>query len=331
MNQTQAKAFVPVRGYNIEVLWFSQPRNHTIIYRKNSGFEQRYHHVPGTSVIIATNCLDEVHRMFAENGNKRLRAMEVIPPTCSDTLPSTIRKYCQSHRSHPNSPKSKLRFNSPKRIKILAVDDDPLMRLLIKNALSDYQITTTTSAKEALDHMSENGLPNLAILDLHMPGWSGLELGKHLHKISDIPILMATSESSQRVMIEAIEEFADDYLVKPVAPAVLKAKIGRVLDRVGDGYMEQTGPIVRAGNLQIDFVNKRALKDEQFVTLTDVENKLLYILVRDIRKQITIEFIQSRMQFKRPQYLYTYIYRLRKKLGEHCIKYEKGVGYQFVP
>jgi len=183
-------------------------------------------------------------------------------------------------------------------------------------------------------------LPHLAIVDLNMPGMDGFELCEAIHGFSDLPIIMLTAIDDENTIVHGLDEYAEDYIVKPFRAGELVARVRRVLRRLGD-YAYTLDPVIRVDdNLQIDFPNRKVILQQQAepITLTPTETKLLYILMRNAGRIVTNEFLLRRVWPHEDAYedrLHTHIYRLRRKIEDtpkdpYYIISEWGTGYSFV-
>lgn len=224
--------------------------------------------------------------------------------------------------------------------KILVVDDSPALLLAVKKALesASYVAQTAVSGEEALALMSQHGLPHLALIDLNMPGMDGFALCEAIHSFSDLPIIMLTGIDDEETVVFGLDHFAEDYIVKPFRPAELVARVRRVLRRIGN-FAYTLEPVVRVDrDLQIDFPNRQAFVQQQPVSLTPTETKLLYILIRNAGRTVTNDFLLRRVWPQDEAYedrLHTHIYRLRRKIEvspkePYYIISNWGTGYTFL-
>ena len=229
-----------------------------------------------------------------------------------------------------------------KPITLLAVDDSPQVLRMLTFALETeaVRLLTAESGEEALDLLAEVGLPDLATVDLTMPGgMDGFEFCKRLHRWSDVPVIMLTGVDEQGTVVRAIEQHAEDYVTKPFIPEVLEARINRVLDRVGTFPYPTAMPIRVDGCLRVDFPGRTVYLGEERNSLTPTESRLLYILMRATVETVPSDFLLRRMWPREVVYedrLHVYVHRLREKLhrpeDEHeYIQSERGVGYRFQP
>ncbi|MCP4358612.1 MAG: response regulator transcription factor [Chloroflexi bacterium] len=223
--------------------------------------------------------------------------------------------------------------------KILAVDDNTYTLRIVQHTLEQagYDVITAVSGQDALKLINRHGMPHLAIVDLHMPIMSGFEFCHAVREFSDMPIIMLTAVNTEETIIKGLEEYAEDYIVKPFNPEELQARVRRVLRRMGDyAYtLESTTRI--DDRLMINFPNREALVNGDPVSLTPTETKLMYILVRNAGRIVTTEFLLNRiwpMQNAQEDRLHVHIHRLRSKVEMNpsepsYIVAERGIGYRF--
>ncbi len=225
---------------------------------------------------------------------------------------------------------------------ILAVDDDPFNLRIVKHAMeqADFKVMTATSGEEALTLIKRQGLPHLAVVDIHMPpGMSGFEFCRSIHQFSDLPVIMLTAVGEESTVVEGLEKHAEDYIIKPFVPGELIARVNRVLRRIGD-FAYTLEPITRVDErLSVDFPSRQAIVEEKQVSLTPTETKLLYILMRNAGRTVTTDFILRRLWPLEPAYedrLHVHMHRLRRKIEDKVNKERpryivsgRGLGYRF--
>lgn len=227
-------------------------------------------------------------------------------------------------------------------LRILVVDDSVEALEILHQTLdkAGYVVWTALSGEEALRIIAEDGLPQLAIVDLHMPpGIDGFELCERFNQFSDLPVIMLTAVDEADTVVRAIQRYAEDYVVKPFSPGELVARIKRVLERVGKFPYEASAPVRVDPRLSIDFSGRKLIKDGEASSLTPTEARLLYILMRHSGETVETGFLLRRMWPREITYedrLHVYVHRLRNKLkevgGSHqYVISERGVGYRFQP
>ena len=163
---------------------------------------------------------------------------------------------------------------------ILVVDDDDRLRELLRKYLSDngFIVISATDAQNARAKLASLAF-DLIVLDLMMPGESGLEFAADLRTTSDVPILMLTAMAESEDRIRGLEHGADDYLTKPFEPRELLLRVNNILKRVPQSSNEdETSRIITMGAASFD-LDRGVLKvDDQPVRLTTVEVQLLKVL-----------------------------------------------------
>ena len=224
---------------------------------------------------------------------------------------------------------------------ILVVDDDPMAAGSLKVTLeaNGYAVWLASSGPRALNVLEANGLPDLALLDVMMPGMDGLELGRRIQKATDLPIVMVSGRSDSETISRAIEEVAEDYVCKPFDVPVLLARIKRVLKRRG-GFHHAAEPSIRIDDwLELEPTRQAAIVGGQRVRLSRGENKLLLILLRSAGRTLPADVLQTRLWPQREFFdegaLRTMIYRVRKKIEPvparpRYVITDRGLGYRFV-
>ena len=223
--------------------------------------------------------------------------------------------------------------------RILAVEDDPdLLRLIARElTAAGFEVWPAASAERALELIEERGLPHLGLIYILLPGLDGLELCRRLQEWSDLPVVFLTAVDEEETVVDAIQRFAEDYIVKPFSPREMVARVERVLRRIGD-FAYALAPVVPVdGRLAVDFAHQRALVDGLPVPLTATETKLLYVLLRSAGRVVETSFLLRRLWPVDEVYedtLRVHIHRLRGKIEPtpsrpRYIVTERGTGYRF--
>ncbi len=224
---------------------------------------------------------------------------------------------------------------------ILVVDDDPDIHRIVTGVLEDegYGVSAVASAQEARAWLEQHGLPHLAIVDIVMPGESGLELCSEIQEYADLPVIMLSAVDEAATVVSTIRETAEDYVTKPFNPRELAARVERVIRRMGD-YAYTMAPVTRVDDcLSIDFVHQTVGIDGRTVALTRTETKLLHVLTRNAQRPVAIDYILRRVWPLDEVYedrLRVLIYRLRHKIepqpgAPRYLITQRGVGYSFLP
>jgi len=180
---------------------------------------------------------------------------------------------------------------------ILVVDDDRRLRELLRKYLTDqgFRVTTArdaSSARRSLESMQFD----LLVVDVMMPGESGLELTESLRDTSGVPILMLTAMNEIENRIDGLEAGADDYLAKPFEPRELTLRIRSILRRAGSAQADDTPTAIRLGTHRFDLKREILLCGEEQVRLTSTETALLRALASHPGHVMTREELTQRCE-----------------------------------
>ena len=163
--------------------------------------------------------------------------------------------------------------------KVLVVDDDAKTVELVKLYLNrdGYRVITANDGNEGLQ-LARQDQPDLIVLDLMLPGLSGLEVCRILRAESDVPIIMLTALTTDDDRLTGLDLGADDYVTKPFSPRELAARVRAVLRRLpGERGPEKIGH----GDLTINFLKHEAFLEGKPLNLTPIEFKVLGALVKE--------------------------------------------------
>jgi len=183
--------------------------------------------------------------------------------------------------------------------------------------------------------LDEKNPPVLIILDLMLPGMSGMELCRRLRRepqTQKTPIIMLTAKASEIDKIAGLETGADDYIVKPFSVKEVLARVRAVLRRSDKDEIQK----YESGNLSIDFADVRVTCGETDVKLTRKEFALLTYLIKSAGRVATrqnlLDNVWGYSYFGDTRTLDVHIRRLRQKLGDcgGCIETVVGIGYRFI-
>jgi two-component system, OmpR family, KDP operon response regulator KdpE len=221
---------------------------------------------------------------------------------------------------------------------ILIVDDEPQIRRVMRTTLTShgYSVVEAASGEEALEKLRAER-PDLIILDVNMPGISGLETCAEIRTSSDVPIIMLTIRNSERDKVQALDAGADDYVVKPFGVQELMARIRAALRRSAPG---DATPAFLRDDLKIDFDKRVVTVKNNPVRLTPKEFELLRHLVANQGKTLAhrrlLQAVWGPDYGEETEYLRVFINQLRKKIepDPHKPRYiltEPWVGYRFDP
>jgi DNA-binding response OmpR family regulator len=168
---------------------------------------------------------------------------------------------------------------------VLLVDDEPLIRETVAEALEadGLRVITAADGQEALQRVRDDA-PDLVLLDLMLPGLSGMEVCRILRRESSVPIIMLTARDSELDKVVGLELGADDYVTKPFSLRELQARVRAQLRRHagGQGAQEPAGQPagVRLGAVTVDLAGHRLLRDGSAVPVKPKAFELLAFLLR---------------------------------------------------
>ena len=203
-------------------------------------------------------------------------------------------------------------------MRVLAVDDDPNDLRYVRDTLvnAGYRPVVTGDPEEAL-RLMESEQPQLALLDLMLPGADGIELMQAILAVADVPVIFLSVYGREEVVARAFEQGADDYVVKPFSPTELAARIGAALRRRAAAGPQE--PYV-LGDLAVDFAQRRVTLGGRQVRLTPTEYGVLAELAAQAGRVVTHERLLERVWGDRAglslRPLRTMVGKLRRKLGE---------------
>jgi two-component system, OmpR family, KDP operon response regulator KdpE len=221
--------------------------------------------------------------------------------------------------------------------RVLVVDDElPILRTVAANLRArGYQVLTATSGEAALA-AAEVHQPDCVVLDLGLPGISGLEALRRLRTWTTTPVVILTAVDGERDKVAALDLGADDYVTKPFGMAELLARI-RVALRHGQAHGPERPPRIQAGEVTIDLDAKLVTRQGAPVRLTRTEYRLLEVLATNPGRLCTHRFLLEQVwgpgYEEESQYLRVYVANLRKKLDDpaapQLLLTEPGMGYRF--
>ena len=220
---------------------------------------------------------------------------------------------------------------------ILIIDDELQMRRLLEITLESngYSIIEAVNGKEGIN-LAASHQPSLIILDLGLPDGSGHLVLKQLREWFTNPIIILSVQSSEEDIVTALDNGANDFLVKPFRTGELLARIRSALRSIDNS--EENDSVFIAGELQIDFVARTVKKKDELIKLTVTEYKLISLFVQQAGKVLTHQYLLREVwgpgYINQSQYLRVFVAQLRKKIEDDpnrpvLIITEPGVGYRF--
>ena len=219
---------------------------------------------------------------------------------------------------------------------ILVVDDEPgILEVLSLGLRSDDVVVLTARDVAGGLRAVRSGSPDLIVLDVGLPGGDGFSLLTRIREESDVPIVMLTARDDVEDRVRGLELGADDYIAKPFHLEELVARVRaqlrrRALDRDDRSPL----PVLRSGELTVDFAGRRASRGSRELDLTAREFDLFELFVRHrgevLSKRRILEDLWGYAY--NPNLVEVYIGYLRRKLGEpQLLETVRGSGYRLAP
>ena len=195
---------------------------------------------------------------------------------------------------------------------ILMVDDDDRIRELVKQYLNEnnYLVTTADSAEQAKEKISLIKF-DIIILDIMMPGQSGLEFTNENKSKINIPIILLTAKGEANERIEGLETGADDYLSKPFEPKELLLRIKNILNKT---QITKQKRIVNFGNTKIDLNKLLIIREKKEFKINNTEKEILEKMINAPGKTFSRESIGQLINLEKERSIDVVITRLRKKI-----------------
>ncbi|HTS44325.1 MAG TPA: response regulator [Puia sp.] len=224
-----------------------------------------------------------------------------------------------------------------KTAEILVIDDEAQMRKLLEITLlsNGYQVAEAANSREGLAEAAGR-LPDLIILDLALPDEDGHRTLKKLRQWYAQPVIILSVLSNEQNIVTALDNGANDYLVKPFRTGELLARIRSALR---PARREANSPVIRYKDIEIDLASRTVKKNNEFLRLTATQYELMALFAKNEGKVLTHQYILKEIwgpsYTDQLQYLRVFIAQLRKKIENDTMRSEyiiteSGVGYRFV-
>ncbi len=221
---------------------------------------------------------------------------------------------------------------------VLICDDDPVVHESLGIYLDNegYAHRSAFNGSQALE-MKQSEKPDIIVLDLMMPGMSGIDVCRTIRQTDRVPIIMLTAKGEEIDRILGLELGADDYIVKPFSPREVLARIKAVLRRFEEKPVENDKSIVRLPQLEVSMDNYQVRVQGKIVPCTPKEVEILYMLTSAPSQVFSREQILSRVwgydYFGDTRTVDAHIKRIRQKLPQEGVSWALrtvyGVGYRF--
>jgi two-component system phosphate regulon response regulator PhoB len=219
---------------------------------------------------------------------------------------------------------------------VLMVDDDEplvgLVRLSLQRA--GHRVLAASGADEAMVLLRQGGV-DLLLLDIQLPGLSGLEFLDLLKKdpaTLRLPVILLTSRNEEKTRVHALKGGADDYVTKPFSLSELDARVEALLRRAR--YGGDLRPVLSAGPFRLEVSSREAYAGDSSLELTETEFRLFSLLMESPGKVLPVAALTAALsgagRETSPDTVYAHIRNLRKKLGRHrrAVRSVHGVGYK---
>ncbi len=213
---------------------------------------------------------------------------------------------------------------------ILVVDDDEGIRTLVKKYLNEnnYLVTTANSAEDAFEKIQIIKF-DLIILDIMMPGKSGLEFIKENQKKLDTPVILLTAKGEADERVEGLEVGADDYLPKPFEPKELILRIQNIIRKTKKSDQKR---VIQFENIKIDLNKQLIIKKNKEYKINNTEKKILEKMINNPGKTFSREDIGILTELDKERSIDVIITRLRKKIeidpkNPKFLQTIRGAGY----
>ena len=213
---------------------------------------------------------------------------------------------------------------------ILVVDDDEGIRTLVKKYLNEnnYLVTTANSAEDAFEKIQIIKF-DLIILDIMMPGKSGLEFIKENQKKLDTPVILLTAKGEANERVEGLEVGADDYLPKPFEPKELILRIQNIIQKTKKSDQKR---VIQFENIKIDLNKQLIIKKNTEYKSNNTEKKILEKMINNPGKTFSREDIGILTELDKERSIDVIITRLRKKIeidpkNPKFLQTIRGAGY----
>ncbi len=220
---------------------------------------------------------------------------------------------------------------------ILVVEDEPEIRMFLRSSLGaeGYRVVESPNGRRGtLDAGMHK--PDLAIVDLGLPDFDGVEVIRRIREWSPMPIVVLSARIQERSKIDALDAGADDYVTKPFGVGELLARVRAALRHA---TRPSSGKVLALGDATVDFEKRQAKRGEREIHLTPIEFRLLACLAKHLGMVVTHRQLLTEVwgptHSEDTHYLRVYMKQLREKLEadpvqpKHLLT-ETGVGYRLV-
>lgn len=224
-----------------------------------------------------------------------------------------------------------------KGMRVLVIDDEPQICKLLRVSMTaqGYSVEEAGAGQEGIERAALFK-PDILIVDLGLPDMDGKEVVKRIREWMQAPIIVLTARDQEEDKIEALDAGADDYVTKPFGMGELFARMRVCLRRMSADDQE---PVLSAGGLQVDLVQRRVTVDGREIKLTPTEYEIIKVMVQHAGKVLThkqlLKAVWGSSYDEDTHYVRVYVGQLRRKIEADPTqpKYiitESGIGYRLM-
>lgn len=211
---------------------------------------------------------------------------------------------------------------------ILLVEDSNMVAkgLIYSLEQNGYSVIHKTNKKDTIAFL-ENQNVNLVILDISLPDGNGFEIYENIVKIKNIPTIFLTAKDEEDDIVKGLESGADDYMTKPFSTRELVARINKILAKGKNNL------VITVKDIKFDFNKMVVYKNDNEISLSSLELKILHLLFSNLNKVVTRENIIDKIwewtgNDVNSNTVTVYLKRIREKLSSDIIYTVKGIGYR---
>lgn len=226
---------------------------------------------------------------------------------------------------------------SEKGMRVLVIDDEPQICKLLRVSMKaqDYQVEEASTGQEGIERAALFK-PDILIVDLGLPDMDGKDVVKRIREWMQAPIIVLTARDEEQDKIEALDAGADDYVTKPFGMGELLARMRVCLRRMSADDQE---PVLTAGGLAVDLVQRRVTVDGREIKLTPTEYEIIKVMVQHAGRVLThkqlLKAVWGSSYNEDTHYVRVYVGQLRRKIEADSAqpKYiitESGIGYRLM-
>ena len=223
---------------------------------------------------------------------------------------------------------------------IFIIDDDETFCGLLADYLhgEDFSVICAHNGKDGLARLRDTNA-DVVILDVMMPGMSGLEVLRNMRAFTQTPVLMLTARGEEVDRIVGLEMGADDYVAKPCNPREIVARLRAILRRTVNGTTVEEVRDIVVDDVRLSSAERAVFLKDQEVELTSTEFDVLEVLIREAGQVVSKDKVSESALHRKlgafDRSIDMHVSRLRRKLGEHPesgerIKTVRGTGYLYV-